>query len=200
MALVDLDEVRAYIGKPDGDTEQDAQLQQLIDDTGVAFYKETGRKFEAEGSEVERTFDLLAWDVANRIIAIDDLSAAPSAVKTIDSAGADVTTYTVATDLVLYPLNRETWEPITAIKVRPAAAGLSTSYQVAVTGTWGFPAVPGDVRAAALKQIKTWWRRDIVNTGSGDLYAPEPQDLERPWGLANEVIRMLKVYRRPGVR
>lgn len=196
-ALVTLAQVRAYIGKPSGDTGQDSLLTELIGRATLAFQAHTGRKLGLDASSSTRTYELTPYDAARRLIRVDDLSAAPSSVVTKTKSDTTVTTYTVGTDLLMRPYNRETWEPITAIEVRPSATGLSEDYIVEVTGTFGWPAVPDDVQQAALQQVRTWWRRDVANTGTGDVYAPEDAgSLERPMFLANEVKKALVPYTR----
>jgi hypothetical protein len=198
--IVDLDDARAYIGKPSGETEQDPTIVALILRTGEAINRFTARRFDLEGAPATRLFAVNRYDQDARTVLIDDLSAAPSAALILNEDGTTLHTLIPATDLQMLPLNRQAWQPIDRIRFRPAATAYpSSGAQLSITGYWGFPSVPEDVKQAALMQVRTWWRRDVANTSTGSIYAPEPQDLERPFGLGNEVMRMLKPYTRMGI-
>ena len=67
-----------------------------------------------------------------------------------------------ASAITTYPLNREPWEPITKLEFnRTSSPLLIPGQRVTVTGTWGFPAVPGNLRQAALDAIAYTLDRDV---------------------------------------
>lgn len=201
--LCTLADVRNYIDKPTGDRHQDDLLHDLIRAASVAIPRYCGRQFALDTSSSTRTFDLgRVWDRPR--VRIDDLSAVPSAVAIIDANGDAVGSLTVSgasQDIEFYPLNRDTaLEPITHIGLRPrATTRLYPDRFLTVTGIWGWPSIPDDVRLAAIQQVREWWRRD--NVVASDTFAEElvlsPASTR---SLGQGVKRMLTSYRRATLR
>jgi hypothetical protein len=97
-------------------------------------------------------------------VEIDDLSAAPTEVKTVDSTGADVATLVLDTDFVMLPRNRKFgYEPYTAIEFRATA---QLSNELHVTGVWGFPEIPESIRQATRARVAAKFLPSVGRTGS----------------------------------
>lgn len=200
--LCSLAQVRNYLQKPGEDVAQDATILNFIARASRAIHNYTGREFSPlSTSEATRIFDVGGW-ARMREVEIGDLAAMGSSgspVVVLDNTGATVDSVAVAdlaTELQYLPLNRETFEPITRLRFRPAGPSLSSSHQVQVTGTWGWPDIPSDVEHAAVVTVGKWMRKDVqAHTSTfADDAAPAPID-----SIPNQVKTMLSHYRRPGI-
>lgn len=135
----------------------DARIERFITAASRALRRWSGREFAPVSDQPQtRTFDVGRW-AAGRELPIGDLAATPTAVTVLDAQGVLLYTVTVATELVLLPLVREPDEPITALRFRPGVP-LAPACQVTVTGEWGFPAVPADVKEACVAMVREWLR------------------------------------------
>ena len=79
------------------------------------------------------------------------------------------------TEVLLLPEVREAWEPARRIVFNRSVLKPRYGYRIEVTGLWGFPAVPGNVRQAVLDAIGsivdsnvTHWQTDLGPTASGE--------------------------------
>ena len=197
--LCSLAQVRAYLDKPAGDTNQDALISTLITRASELILAWTGREFTlADGGTNPRTrvFPVGGY-WRTRVVPIGDMASAPTAVVVQDADGATVQTLTAGTDTEARPLNRSAWEPITDIYLRSTATQLAASYRLQVTGSFGFPSIPETVQQAAIITVGTWLRRDVSAFSS--TFALDEARIERPESLPQAAIRMLEVWRAPGV-
>lgn len=191
--LAEVAEVRDFLQKPSGDREQDTAIANALSAASSLICEWAGREFIALGTNpATRLFEIGGYARA-REIPISDLSAVPTAVSTIDADGATVETLTVADDIVALPLVRKPWQPITSLRIRPSAASLSASYLLSVTGTWGFPTVPEDVKQACIVTVGIWIRRDVQAFAS--TFNLDENRVERPRALPSAARDMLTRYR-----
>lgn len=166
----------------------DVLIQRLLEAASQAirrFPPCAGREFTVLGTNPQtRDIDVDPWACSARTVGIPigDLASAPTAVVVQDAYGATVSTLTVATDIVLLPLVREPWEPITRLRLRPTVAALSDSYRLVVTGTWGFPAIPEDVRHACVLTVRAWMRSDAQGIADFDGGFGRPVSVPPPGG------------------
>jgi len=202
--LCTLSQVRLQLQKPVGDTDQDALISQLITAASDAITRWTAREFSLSGSPATRVAPVRGYWRA-RMVPIGDLSATPTAVSVLAEDGTVRSALTVATDVQPlfadqpFSLTRtETWQPITALRLRESAGALLPTDQLQVTGTWGFPAVPDSVVRACITTVALWMRRDVQAFST--TYSVDEGRLERPEALPSQVMRMLGPYRlRPGM-
>lgn len=127
-----------------------------------------GREFAIVDIETVRYFP-----IDGGIVWIGDLAAVPSEVEALDAYGATVATFdpTEGTgDLVYYPRNRTTRDPIRAFGFRPPTR--PAGVEIAVTGTWGHPVIPEDVREACVTAVVEWLKTDQALT------VPSPEQFE----------------------
>lgn len=198
--LCSVDDVRSYLQKPTGDTAQDDMISVLIGRASHAIMGFTGCQFMVDGTNpATRTFDVGPYArVAHTTgLPIDDLQAIPTAASILDSAGTTLTTLTPATDLVLLPRNRPAWQPINHLRLRPSIGTPSYDDVLSVTGSWGWPQVPEDVRQACVVTVGLWMRREVQAFTT--TFNIDEGRLERPQALPSMAIEMLRRYRLPGV-
>lgn len=147
-----------------------------------------GREFAIVDIDTDRRFPLCGSPVW-----VGDLAAVPTAVESVDAFGATVATFDVTEgtgDLVYHPQNRSTRDPIRAIGFRPPA--IPSGHEIVVTGTWGHPVIPEDVREACVTAVVEWLKGDQALTlPSPDQFEPgspperglplKARDLLRPY-------------------
>lgn len=171
-ALVSLADAKDWLNQQQVDTGEDLELVRLVNDMSSRFMEEAQREIKVYGTNPQvRTFDADKTALYRKIIWVGDL-ASFTAVRILDRDGILVETV-VAGDIVALPRNRPTWEPIRALRFSADVGGLREDYQVEVTGNWGFPAVPGNVRQAILeavaaargRQVESY-RQDLSSPGT----------------------------------
>jgi hypothetical protein len=176
-ALVGLAEAKEWLEERDIDTGSDLELTTLINYVSDRFHEEAQREFKVKGTNPQaRTFEMTfrsqnPWYVDGvymgdlnpqaRSIWVGDLTSF-TAVDIIDYDWTTVLTPTVPlAQISAYPLNRGPAEPIRELVFNSQAVNFAPGRRVRVTGTWGFPLVPGNVRQAVLDGIASIRDRDV---------------------------------------
>lgn len=191
--LCSVAEVKAAHGLLPDNADWDDVLADYVTRASGLIRKESGRKFDKDETATARLFDL-GGGADTREVWIGDLSATPTAASIIDENGITVTTLTVATDLVLLPLSRDTDEPIRGVRVRPGVGCLRADHLLSVTGAWGFPSVPVDVVEATVDTVREWLRSTAALTRSTDVDEP---GFGMSRGLTLKARRIIANYRLP---
>jgi len=129
------------------DTADDAALQQALTAASRAIDRRCGRVFglDADASaRVFRPWGRVVSDPDGERLMVDDIGNATGLVVEV----GDGTTWTAVTDYELLPDNAAArGEPVTGL-LRPY--GTWGCQRVRVTARWGWPAVPDEIRQAAL--------------------------------------------------
>ncbi len=161
-ALVGLAETKDWLNRFDVDVADDLELARLINDISDRFIDESGgREFKAIGTQPQPR---LFWaDELSRqgIVTVGDLAALTS-VRILATDWTTEVATVAAGNIVSEPQVRQSWEPIRRLIFRSGVVPRVTAGQrVEVTGTWGFPAVPGTVRQAVLDAVVAALDRDV---------------------------------------
>jgi hypothetical protein len=159
-ALVGLAETKDWLQQQNIETSNDLETVRVINDMSQRFIDEAGgREFKAVGTNPQTRF----FEPASRYeVAVGDMATAPSLVRVLHSDWATVVDTVDPGDYLALPMSREAWEPITRLRFNSyRVASLRGGYRVEVTGTFGFPAVPGNVRQAVLEAVAAALDRDV---------------------------------------
>jgi hypothetical protein len=176
-ALVTLAETKDWLNQQNVSTENDLEIVRAINDMSALMHNEAEREFKVSGTNPQvRTFETpqtgtrYPWyidgdyqgDIGRRFrtIQVGDL-AAFTAVQIIDYDWTTVLSSPAVGLVTGHPLVRQSWEPIRELELHTDVSALSPGMRVKVTGTWGFPSVPGDVRQATLDAIVAVLDRDV---------------------------------------
>jgi BppU N-terminal domain len=168
--LCELEDVTDYAPGYRSDPRTDAVLEQMIIAESRAIHQETGREFKAISGANPRQFDLWEWNARTRTVNIGDV-ATITTVTIKDATGSTLQTVASA-DRVSLPRVREEWEPITALffpwdSASPATLLWTGATQyVEIDGTWGFPAVPADLKEACARLVLFRYVTDVTAAGS----------------------------------
>lgn len=173
-------------------TNADLFFDDLIDSASQRMYEVSGREFTAYNdpgtvssddwptpAPATRSFDVVVnanvppdpnvsggWRRV-AVLRVGDLASLTSLAYGIPYDAAR-TTLDLATRVRATPLVRAPWEPIRALELRFAAIEGQT-YDV--TGVWGFPTVPADIRGACAEQVAIWANRDLAKYSATFLQA-----------------------------
>jgi hypothetical protein len=162
-ALVSLSETKAWLRNLNIDTSDDLNLVRVINDMSARFAEEAEREFKVFGTNpIARTFDIDEQTIWRREIRVGDLTSFTQ-VRILDELGNLIQTPALS-DVISLPRVRRTWEPIRTLRFTQNVTRFWSSwypYVVEVTGTWGFPAVPGNVRQAVLDAVVSTMDRDV---------------------------------------
>lgn len=156
QALVTLAETKNWLEQQNIDTADDWRIVRVINDVSDRFTFEAGREFKQVGANgQQRDFELEDWNWRLREVEVGDMSTVTSASLVTYAIDGTVADTTLLANLVSQPRVRQAWEPITSLKwpytiIQPAWLYRAV---IRVTGNWGFPAVPGNVRQAVLNAI-----------------------------------------------
>jgi len=176
-ALVGLAETKDWLQQQNIDTANDLELARVINDISERFHQEAEREFKVSGTNPQtRTFAVLPagrrqpqyidgdyvgdYNQARRTVKVGDLTSFTS-VSILDTDWTTVLQTPAAALITSLPLVRQAWEPVTALEFRDTVTSLSSGMRVTVTGTFGFPAVPGNVRQAVMDAVASVMDRDV---------------------------------------
>lgn len=165
------DVIRLVPGYSD-DPNTDGVLDDLIQAESQTWLTETGRELApiAAGSSA-RLFDITPEAARARTVRIGDANAI-SAVEIQDQTGTTLETVASGDRVSLGAKGNRTlepWEPVCMLWFPPlssTAANPAAGYVVQVTGTWGFPAVPEDVRLSVARMVLVRYLADAAPSGS----------------------------------
>lgn len=163
-SLVGLAETKDWLQQQNIDTSNDLELARVIVDISQRFTDESGgREFKAAGTNPQpRFFDVDEQARFYAMVSVGDMAAAPTLVRILDTDWTTVIDTVDTADYLTLPFNREAWEPITKLRFNhPRVAPLRYGQRIEVTGTFGFPAVPGNVRQAVLEAVTAAVDRDV---------------------------------------
>lgn len=119
----------------------------------------------------------------------DDISTATGLIVKTDTAidGTFATTLTITTDFLLYPRNADKETPVRPWSLIRVASGSSQTFPVAarptvqVTAKFGWPAVPDEVKLAAILQASMLYSsKDARNSITADGYLVRPSRFMHP--------------------
>lgn len=173
-ALVSLPETKDWLNQQNIETTEDLEIVRVINDISQRLHDEAEREFVAKDSGATRTFDVDVYGYCVQVGDLATLTTASPAVTIMDRQGNTIKTLDAA-DVTAYPLNRQSWEPIRKLEFSSIKSPyLWPGWRVQVTGTWGFPAIPGNLRQAALDAIAyvldrdvEHYRQDLAAVGGG---------------------------------
>lgn len=160
MSYTDLTTVKALLGI--NSSTYDTDIQADIDAAAGAIEERTNRRFTIDTADVTRKY----WPENSGYAIIDDLATFTSLV---DQSG---TVWTRESDFFLEPINAEQqgrpWTAVRTIarpfiftKAQIPAGWPGFDGRIAVTGKWGWPAVPPQIQKAnALLAARFFRRRD----------------------------------------
>jgi hypothetical protein len=162
-ALVNLPEAKDWLQVQNVQTDNDLELARVINDISELAHSEAGREFKRVDTTSSATVRVFPIDTLgfNRYVQIDDLSAAPTLVRIMASDWVTPVATVSTSEYTVYPLTREPWAPITAIQLASTVIRPQYGQRLEVTGVWGFPAIPGDLRQAVLDEVANVMNRDV---------------------------------------
>lgn len=162
-ALVSVPETKDWLQSQNIDTDEDLDLVRVINDISSRFHDEAAREFKVSGTNPQaRTFEVDYPAARCAAISVGDLTSATT-VEILDIDWTTVLATVTSTDYSLMPLVRESWEPVRRIKFSRNVRYLRAGLRVRVTGNFGFPLVPGNVRQAVLEAVSAALDRDVEN-------------------------------------
>lgn len=198
-ALVSLVETKDWLNHTNVETSEDLEIVRVINDISERIHDEAEREFkrtDTTSSPTARLFHVDQIAYRNGFVEIGDLSATPTLVRIL---GADWTTSVgTITDYMTYPYVRESWAPITALQFKPTALRPQLGQLVEVTGVWGFPAIPGNLRQATLDAVAYVLDRDVEHY-SEDLSATSGGGVTLMLSLPPAALEIASFYKKPSV-
>lgn len=192
VSLVSVAEVRAFIQKPDPDQRQDPIIGRLIETASEAVINYAEREFAPVSSpSTARQFYYCGNGVLN--LSPYDLQVLVSVkIDTVDGAGGSTLT---AAEYQLKPKPAKdgvyNWLKLSPMQGPPSSR--FAEREVTVTGTWGFPAVPDDVKHWTTVTVAEWLRLHVQAFTT--TFNIDEQRLERPEALPSAVRAGLARYR-----
>lgn len=196
VQLVSIADVRAFLQKQDPDTEQDAILSRLIETASKAVMTYTEREFAPIATNTQRLFYYRGSGVLN--LAPYDLQSATTPVIQIDSANGSGGTILGTDEYLLYPRPAKdgvyNW-----LRLNPFASSPSSRFldrEVAITGSWGWPSIPDDVKHWTAVTVADWFREKVAAFGT--FFNQETERIEIPEMLPAAARAGLNHYRMNG--
>lgn len=167
--LCTLADVTALAPGYTSDTDTDDLLQALITAESVEAHDKCQREFVAMTGNTTRRFDIGEVEEHARRVMVGDMTTITTVVIE-DYQQSTVQTITSPAYVELSPRlkrTREEWEPCSYLWFPPlAAVFIEEGYVVKVTGTWGFPQIPADLKTAVAKMVLVRYLADAANQGT----------------------------------
>jgi hypothetical protein len=202
--LVTLDEVKTALGIDPTDNRQDSSINAAIADASLAIRNYTERNFGTAQVTEERIFE---YD-GSGYLDIDDADAITAVAIMVPNASDVVLNVDEWTAMPVRRIDSPVFTYIIIPKVYPNTAsaemGFTRNYDtyvrehgnpvlptlVRVTGTWGWPVVPADVKRATI-----WTIRDWVSSGQGsdDLQSESIEGYSRSWARSLSALGVLAI-------
>ncbi len=161
------DVIRLVPGYSD-DPNTDGVLEDLIQAESQTWLTDTGRELvPVAAASSARQFDITWQDFLARKVYIGDANAIT--LVTVNDQNGTLSETVASPARVSFPRTRQPWEPITALyfpALATSASTLTPGNVLEVTATWGFPAVPDDVRVAVAKMVLVRYVADVAPSGS----------------------------------
>lgn len=222
-ALVGLRETKDWLENLKIDTSNDLKITSLINAVSEEAHRFTRREFKVSGTNPQtriipvfqrgqtspRYIDgqyVGDFSDYNRLIKLGDLASSPSQVQILGTDWSTVLETVSSTNMFFL---RDELDPVSGpirwLYLNTAAYPLSAGYQVKVTGNFGFPSVPEDVRHAVMDTVAYRMDRDVehpretlaaipgTNDASALLVAQQPRLISFP----PEAFATLNRYRDP---
>ena len=174
-ALCTLEDVQSYIPGyiPYSDLSTDTILMEMIESVSVEIHNQTRRDFTpVQTNPYAKVFDVTAATEINRRLFVGDLknlTGLTVGIASTDGTAIGSTITAPSTAIIGQPRNRQPWEPYNYLWF-PAgqsnSASLGAGSVVTVTGNWGFPQIPGDIRQACVKLVINRYLRDVAAGGT----------------------------------
>jgi hypothetical protein len=196
-ALVGLPETKYWLKQQNLSVTNDIEVVNAINDVSDRIHQEAGREFKpiTAGAGVVRLFDVDSLAVNRRQVFVGDLASAPTLVRVLDKDGVALATV-ASGDYTLLPRVREAWEPIQRLRFSSDVTQLVEESSVEITGTWGFPAVPGNLRQATLDAVAYILDRDVEHYRQ-DLEAMTGGGVTLMLALPPSTLEAVAVYKTP---
>lgn len=188
--LCTLEQVRAFLVKPTGDTGQDPLIGDLITRASALIATHVERELTPTADATRQFY----YDGSGR------LSLNPYDLRSVQSITFDVepgeaNTVLAASEYRLWPLPSPDGT-FSAIKFQTYRASSSSwaDRTIAIRGAWGFAEVPAVAQDAAIKTVAIWLRRDAAAFES--TFRLDEERIEHPKSLPSAVFDQLDTLRR----
>lgn len=156
---ITLDEVKAALNIPSDDSSEDSALSGILASAARAVDAYCDRFFGQTATATARMYQPYG-----RVVITDDLVSI-SAVEYDPSEDGDTWTAISTSDVALGPANAATMSPArpyTSVRAKSGASWPSEYGWVRITGVWGWPAVPQQIKDATLKQaVRLYVSKDV---------------------------------------
>ena len=224
-ALAGLQETRAWLAEKGQDTDDDLVIVRLINAVSEEVHRFTCREFKVAGTNPQtRTIPIFQRGATspryidgqyvgdfsdyNRILKLGDMASSPTQVQILSTDWSTVLETVSSTNMLFL---RDELDPVSGpirwLYLNTAAYPLSVGYQVKVTGSFGFPSVPEDVKQAVMDTVAYRMDRDVEHPretlaaipGVNDATATLIQTQQRILAFPPEIFATLMKYRDPVV-
>lgn len=189
--LCEVADVKDFLQKSDTDTSEDTIIAALCSAASTSITTHCEHEFEPPGDpeeEIAREFEYVGGGI---------LSLAPYDIRSVSQIRIDVDQGDPTT-LEAEEFRLPQPQPLGAaasIRLEPYLSHSRTRWaqrMVEVTGKWGLPSIPVDVKQAAIITVAIWLRRDVQTFTN--VFNLEEAHIERPEALPRAVVGMLARY------
>jgi len=207
MDLCTVDDVRAYLQRPSSDLAQDPVVATLITSTSRIIMGYIQREITPLSVTAIKTFrwnprvpklDLSPWVLQSATsVVVDPESTQPNTIVA-GYGGYSLTPFNQAlsAEFPSTPIYDSVWLSPPATQAAPLTLSYFGFREVQITGTWGFPQVPADIRQAAYTAVAMVLRREV--SALTTTFNIDEGHLERPEILPSAVKSILSRWRGGG--
>ena len=182
-------------GAPGTDSSDDSVIEDTLEATSRLIDQVCNRRFYTTSDDETRYYT----PECGEILFIDDLSAAPTTIKTDTTYDRSYATTLSSSDLDLEPFNAlaKGW-PYTWVEIAPHAANHFTEGKksVQIVGKFGFPAVPDDIKGVCLATALNMYQSRTGQSSQGNVTVTQAGVIIRPQDIPSWGMVTLNKYKR----
>lgn len=192
-ALCTVEDVKDDLGDDLAIANLDNAIIRRINAASDLIADRAGREFVGPAAAETRRFDLASHRrLATRELRLGDVQDVTAVV--LEDEDGDVVQALASGEWTLLPrVRRRPWEPYTRLRFHDSV-GLSDSLVAAVTGTWGFPAIPEAIVQATITQVELWLHREVRYFS--ETFSNEEGRPSRPRELDSAIAAVADTFRR----
>jgi len=170
--LCTLNDVRVAMSLQDGFTDSDPQIALSISMATAAIIQEGGREFAPVSTNLKRRF--MVERVPGAVVHFGPYDLQSASLVQLNPETSSPTTLTTLQDYSFEPIQSRsgTYKQLRMAPTAPIFSTVAVKYNYAlldITGTWGFPTVPPDIRHGCIETVRSWLDKAVQDYGARDL-------------------------------
>ena len=182
-------------GAPGTDSSDDSVIEDIIESTSRLIDQVTNRRFYTTSDDETRYYT----PECSSVLFIDDLSAAPTSLKTDTTYDRSYATTVGSSDLDYQPFNAlQKGSTYTWVEIAPHSSAYfpEATKSVQIVGKFGFASVPDDIKGVCLATALNMYQSRTGQSSQGNITVTAAGVVIRPQDIPAWGMKVLNKYKR----